>query len=77
MDSHDLTNEQARKLNAQFGRMLRYLNNLEKRMRMLDFPENDPIRLEAARARDSVQTLFIKSHYLTCADSTASRPRAK
>jgi hypothetical protein len=77
MDSSDLTIEQAAKLNAQFGRMLIYLNNLEKRMSALDFPVGDALRQDLAKARDAMQALFIRSHYLSCDGSVGNPRRSK
>jgi hypothetical protein len=73
LESIDLTKEQAAKLNAQLRRILRCLNNLEKRMNVLDFPNNDSLLQEAAKVGDAVQTLFIQSHYLTSAVQTAKQ----
>jgi len=66
MDSTRLATEQADRLHARVGEMLRYLNRLCDRMQYLRFPVDDPLWREAISARDAVRGLSVMSHYATC-----------
>jgi hypothetical protein len=58
VDSTHLTRQQAEKLAANLGRMLRYVNKLCGRMQQLRFPLEDPVCREALRARSAIQGLY-------------------
>lgn len=64
MTSNDLKPQQASQLRQILARQLRFLNKLVDRMNALGFPPDDPLMRDAAAARNAVQDLHVRTHYL-------------
>ena len=59
MDSSNLTPAQLDKLRRAVARPRDYLFKLVTRMRAQSFPDDDPLRVAAARANDAVDDLYL------------------
>jgi hypothetical protein len=66
MDSTTLRPEQIAHLSADVRRNLHYLNRLTERMTRQGWPVHDPLDIAAKNARNSMQDLFVATHYASC-----------
>jgi hypothetical protein len=66
MKGEDLSRQQRERLEEQVRRQLRYLHRLTERMQRLGWAVNDPMWLEALRARDALQGLLAAVRYSGC-----------
>ena len=66
MKASDLTTEQAGAIKDRIAPMLAYLHRLKARMDERDFLANDPLYVLVTDARESLHSLWVESHYLSC-----------
>jgi hypothetical protein len=64
--SADLSIAQAKKLNKQLGRQLRYLGKLQRRMELRGFPPNDRMYCVTVEAYNALHELCVITHYASC-----------
>jgi hypothetical protein len=65
MNSRELTAEQAHALHAALFPHVNYLLRLSRRLEVLRFPADDPLRVAATRAYDSAWQLYQEAHRLS------------
>jgi hypothetical protein len=75
MRSDDLTPAQAQKLKEQLRPMLGYLARLKARMHKRRFPNDDKLQRLVIQAYDSMHSLNVEVHYLSCASGVGRSAR--
>jgi hypothetical protein len=73
MKASDLTTEQAEAIKDRIAPMLAYLHRLKARMDERDYLPNDPLYVLVAGARESLRSLWVETHYLSCGHGVGRR----
>ena len=74
MDSSQLTTDQAKLMAERVQPMLGYLHALRSRCEKR-FPPSDVFRQMVEKAYDSVHSLSVRLHYMTCEKGVGGPPR--
>jgi hypothetical protein len=69
MKASDLTKEQAEAIKVRIAPMLAYLHRLKVR----DFLPNDLLYVLVIEARESLHSLRVETHYLSCGQGVGQR----
>ena len=71
-EKSDLTIDHAKKMKAVIGPMVNYLMRLQQRTDQIGFEPTDPFHLSVKKAKESVYSLSIDLHYMSCVSGVAS-----
>ena len=66
MNRNKLNPWQARKMIEKLQPALGYLSRMQRRMELTGFPPNDRLYVATVQARNSLQSLLVDLHYLSC-----------